>query len=371
MSEHKVNFQNIANKFFNLYPNDFIYTGKDWYKINQFGIYIIDPETVLLKEHIYKYSDNTENLENLENKFKFKKILTEMNKYKIITELKPLYKKNNIIEKFNNVNPYIVAFDNGVYDLETNEFRNAKSNEFVTCTTKYNYMIPDIQIVNELNAFFETIFPNQEERRYFLKTISLGLTAVNFQEIYVWICESYFIQLICDLIANTFGNYFDLINIDYLSKKCNYSKSYMANDDINEKIYKRFLITTKSQSNVKLSTGILKELAGGDPIVTESIKFFPKFKLVIRTDRDPLIKIDGGIKRRLRIIRFPIKFADNTFSNLKGKFENDKYKLAFFKILVDHYNNFRELDIPERIKDDTQKYFLRHEKIPLKNKNSS
>ena len=49
----------------------------------------------------------------------------------------------------NNVNPYVFAFDNGVYDLETFTFRDPKREEYITKTCGYEYRERDKQITEK------------------------------------------------------------------------------------------------------------------------------------------------------------------------------------------------------------------------------
>lgn len=103
----------------------------------------------------------------------------------------------------------------------------------------------------------------------------------------------------------------------------------------------------------------------------------PKFKLIIQTNKE--VGVDGsdpGVIRRLRFIKFPNKFVDDPkFPNerkidriLKQKIKDEKYRLAFFQILLNYYNDFAQnnnnkLDIPERIKKDTAEYLNNNDPV--------
>lgn len=227
-----------AYLFYCLNPNEYIYDvdNSEWYKINIYGIYEKDKKSSLLKDDINKlfmmieqeFNERNKNLEDEEMKTFLTKrylmirkyLLNTKNKDKIINELGLLYKKSNIYEKFDNINNHILAFKNGVYDFKTNEFRNAKSEELITCTTEYNYDKPQQDTIDEINELLISIMPNEEDRTYLMKSISLGLIGENIlEEFYIWIGNgSNGKGILRDLLLNTLGNYFDNMEIEYLSK---------------------------------------------------------------------------------------------------------------------------------------------------------
>lgn len=388
-----------AYLFYCRYQNDYIYDKEngELYKINQYGIYQKDNNKTLIQDHINKtlkvviekeFIIRYENIEDEEQKTKlmniFQKIrkylITTKNKDNIVRELCILYQKNDekIFEKFDNVNDDILAFNNGVYDLKTNEFRNAKPEELVTCTTGYNYQPFCQDTVNELNKIFESIMPNADERKYLLKTISFGIVGRNLlEEFYLWIGSGGNGKgLLRDLIQALLGEYFDPIDISYFEQTKHQGHAGAPDSIMARKKNCRMVITTEPEADIKLRCAKLKDLAGGDTIqvrkmyAKDNFNFKPKFKIIIQTNKEVSMDgADGGVIRRLRFIVFPNKFVDvpkkpnerKIDRTLKEKIKSDKYKLAFFKILLDHYNDFvkndnNELPMPERIKNDTQEY---------------
>ena len=78
----------------------------------------------------------------------------------------------------------------------------------------------------------------------------------------------------------------------------------------------RLFMTTEPEADDKLQCGLLKKVSGGDQVEARTlhsphiIKYVPQFTLILQTNTIPrLNKIDGGIQRRLRIIRFPFQFV--------------------------------------------------------------
>lgn len=78
----------------------------------------------------------------------------------------------------------------------------------------------------------------------------------------------------------------------------------------------RLFMTTEPEADDKLQCGLLKKISGGDQVEARTlhsphiIKYVPQFTLILQTNTIPrLNKVDGGIQRRLRIIRFPFQFV--------------------------------------------------------------
>lgn len=392
-----------AYLFYCLSPSDYIYDieNNEWYNINEYGIYIADKNNNLLKNHINEiilrevekeYMSRSLKINNDNIKTQITKIYLSMRKYllcyknklNIVSELSLLYGQFQIYEKFDNVNNDIIAFKNGVYDLVTNEFRKAKPEELVTVTTNYNYKKITGNEINEVNNILESIFPDSEERKYLLKTLSLGLVGRNvLEEFYIWIGNgSNGKGVLRDFINYTLGDYFDNMEIEYFSKTKNGVHMGAADPVMARKKNSRIVITTEPEGDIKLRCAKLKQISGRDPMQVRNLykspfNFVPKFKLIIQTNEKPVIDgTDGGVVRRLRFIVFPTKFVDNpTMHNqkqidrsLKSKIEKIEYRLAFFEILLQHYRDFiahdnNKLDMPPRIKKDTQDYLDENDPI--------
>ena len=232
--------ENLADLFHYLKSDTYIYDHdyQDWYKLNKYSIYEQDnKDNCLLKDHIksilyndvdveYKRRKNVyfSELNNIEQKLfdeeiekddkkelrkqqkdirgkikdlikytKFikKRLSTNKGKRDIIEELKILYNRRDIFEKMDSVNPYIIPFRNGVYDLKKHGFRNAVPSELVTCVIgyKYNGKI-NKKVYNELDKAIGNIFDNKEEQDYVTKTLSTCLVGENNrEEFYLWIGE--------------------------------------------------------------------------------------------------------------------------------------------------------------------------------------
>lgn len=131
--KYGINDKLTASLFYSIKPLDYIYLveNKKWFYINTYGIYQLDEEQINLKTYINKlipkaidtyYLISIKNTEDQDQKQKLSKMYpsilkylgTAKNKIGIIQELCLLYQKSNLYEKMDNINNYLIGFNNGV-----------------------------------------------------------------------------------------------------------------------------------------------------------------------------------------------------------------------------------------------------------------
>lgn len=414
--ENLINDNTISNLYYSLYPNECIYdtSSKNWYVINEYGIYVnYKDDNIMIKEKLKKVVNgylltkitdkfNQIHMSNESDDIKEKQI-KELNKLKdkinsyfgknthknsVINECMTLYKKYNISNKFNNVNPYILGFNNGVYDLKNNIFRNALPEEYITITTGYDYKplsdIPQTKI-NKMNDIINSIVDDPDEKDYILKVLSLGLIGENMiEQFYLFLgCGSNGKGVLSTFLEKTLGAYYDVLNIDYITKGGNIGKG-QADPEMAKKRYCRIVVTSEPDGNITLKDSKLKELSGKDSIqcrelYKDPITFTPQFIMIILSNWLPTIDgSDGGMKRRFRLISLRNEFVDNPDPNkhnqrkrdykVKSDYPNDNdFKLAFFHILKDKAINLMNdkfiLNQPTNFKKDTDEYLNNNDPI--------
>jgi len=113
-------------------------------------------------------------------------------------------------------------------------------------------------------------------------------------------------------------------------------------------------------------------LTGGDIITTRdlfksNVSYKPQFTPFVQCNNKPKLgKIDDGIKRRLKIINYPLKFVDKPSKSnersidysLKDKLTNDLYK-QFILLLIEKAVEYKGKIViqPDDIKNQTKDYF--------------
>jgi len=380
--------------FYNLNKDNYIFEklNRNYYKFNEYGMWKIIDITDL-KEDVYKTLSCAIDKEyirrfkeiDIDKKGELTKTYNSILKYisknknrdEMSRTIQSLFGDDEIYMKMDNINPDILPFKNGVYDFKENKFRMGEKDEYITVNTGYEYdEKEDEKTKKELIKILTDIMPDKNERKYLLKIISTGLVGKNpIEEFYIWIGNGANGKgLLRDLIKMTLGEFFDSMEVDYLEKTKHGGHANQADEIMARKKNCRMCITTEPESDIKLRTARLKQLSGNDQVQVRFLhktlfNFTPKFKLIIQTNNEPEIKgFDGGIKRRLRFIKFNTKFVDNPRREnekkidreLKEKIKNIKYGLAFFHILKKYYkmvvdDNYK-IELPPRVKNDTAEY---------------
>jgi P4 family phage/plasmid primase-like protien len=270
----------------------------------------------------------------------------------------------------------LIGFENGVYDLEKNEFRKSTSADMISLTTKYNYTaIINLCIRNEILDFFTSITSSIEMRDYLL-TITAYMLNGNKRIEEFWILTGTGGNgkgVYAELNKTTFGNLYYSPDITIFTGKKNDSSK--VSPEISKMKGKRFLMTSEPERDDKLQTGRLKLYTGGDSIQARDlykgpIEFKPQFGAMIQTNGIPdLNSSDDGIGRRMRIVNLPFKFVENPHmahekkldTTLKHKFESDvEYAQQFMILLLEYYNknvkNVNKLYTPDEVMVKTNEY---------------
>jgi phage/plasmid-associated DNA primase len=102
----------------------------------------------------------------------------------IMREAADLFFDKNFYKKLD-TNPYLIAFKNGVYDLNENIFRNGKPEDYISKSMPINYVNfneTDDRIF-AVHDFLQKIFPDTSVRQYFLDQASDVFLGGNQQKV--------------------------------------------------------------------------------------------------------------------------------------------------------------------------------------------
>ena len=273
-------------------------------------------------------------------------------KNNIIVEASEIFNENcdNIIELLD-ANPYLLGFNNGIYDLKNNIFRESKHDDYISMTVGYNFDKINDEKMNKLLQFLEEILPDNTFRDYLLTYLSTCLIGINSLQHFVILLgagrngKSKF----SELISFTLGDYYSSIKCKMLTKA---SPDSSAPDpmllDLRKK---RLVIASEPEKKEKLNTGYIKFLTGQDKIKTRNchsnnmIEFMINFKIIMLCNDIPETDDnDEAYKRRVKCIKFPNQFVDNPIENYQKKIDYnlniEEYKLELVHLLIQYYNKY-------------------------------
>ena len=279
-----------------------------------------------LETEMDEYDPNDERRLHLQKKcglLNSVKILLKKTTFKdhIMREAAEIFYDENFIRNMD-TNKYLLCFNNGVVDFENKEFREGYPEDYITKTTRINYVPCNeadedwIKTSEEIKKFIETLFPIADLCRYMWDHLSSCLIGVNKnQTFHVYHGSgSNGKSLLVDLMSAALGDYKGTVPITLVTDIR--GKIGGTSDEVLKLKGVRYAVMQEPSKGVKLNEGIMKELTGGDPIqarglYSESEIFIPQFKLCVGTNN--LFDIDSnddGTWRRIRKCTFPSKFVD-------------------------------------------------------------
>lgn len=295
-------------------------------------------------------------------------------KERIIRECSSLFYDCKFEDKLDD-NPFLIGFDNGVYDLRNGLFRNGCPDDYMSFTTGYDYEpnynqnSPDIVSIEK---FIRSIHPADDLRKYVMCFIASILEGGNSdQKMFFWTGSgSNGKGTLIDLLDHTLGDYYGTLPVTLLTVKRKGSSS--ATPELADKKGKRVLIMQEPDQDDELNVGFLKELTGQDKIMARALYgqpcyYIPQFIPILACNKLPKITFDGGIDRRTRVVEHTQKFVDEPTKpnehpkdpELRGKLKT-WHKPFMWLLLNTYYPIYKKYGIeklePECVKMSTQKY---------------
>ena len=296
-------------------------------------------------------------------------------KNNILTELIEIFTINknserNFTKKLDSKN-HLIGFNNGVYDLNTFEFREGKFDDFITMSVGYDYDDKHTIKHDNLIKFLEDIQPNKEERDYMMTYLSIGLIG-NQLELFTILtgCGRNGKSKLVELLKITFGDYFGSVQSQLFTRPRPDANS--PDPGLLSLMKKKFVIASEPEKNSKLNSGFIKFITGRDSTTlrnchsNDMIDFTANFiTLLICNDIPECDDIDNAFSKRLRCLNFPTEFVSELKKDNQKKIDvninkNFEYwKLDFMLLLIDYYKKYtksHELNATNNILKWTNQY---------------
>jgi len=253
-----------------------------------------------------------------EIKFKLKKTNDKNN---IMREAMELFYDGEFVRSMD-THKHLLCFNNGVVDFKNKVFRDGYPEDYITKTTRINYVPYDLknseikEMSDDIEDFMKKLFPVDDLLTYMWDHLASCLIGSNKNQTFNVYhgSGSNGKSIIADLMSVTLGEYKGTVPITLVTEKRGLIGG--TSDEVLKLKGVRYAVMQEPSKDVKLNEGIMKELTGGDPIqarglYSESEIFEPQFNLVVCTNN--LFDIesnDDGTWRRIRKVDFLSKFID-------------------------------------------------------------
>lgn len=382
----EINEKYMCKKLKEIAGQYFFYLNKSLYSFNNKNHLWYKDSTETIKKYIsddlYDYLFGLLN-DSIDDETYLKTQIREVKKYCLVgkwtEELLKTFRirfldENNDDIKFD-LNPYLLGFNNGVYDLKQKVFRKYEFTDYITTRTGYNYNKSTEEerfVVYDLFNHIET----EEDNRYLLwQILSSGIIGK---------CHEVFIifdgrggngkSVTTRLMLEALGDYAYKGNVQTLCSK----QKPGANPELANMNLKRYIIFSEPESTEKIHNSILKELTGNSRINARKLyenkcDVIIPATIVLECNDKINLKNDSTEGETRRIINYTYK---SKFTKNKDEVNEEeriflardisdefiqKHKLAFIDILIEKAIIFIDKDnekfkITESVKKSTEKY---------------
>lgn len=257
-----------------------------------------------------------------------KKLKSTGFKNNVMRESQELFYDCNFIEKIDN-NPYVLCFQNGIYDFEQKKFRNGNPDDYCMKCTNQMYLelseTKHAKHIDEIKKFMYSLFPIKELEDYMWSHLASSLMGINKDHafhIYTG-SGSNGKSILTDFMTKCLGDYQEQVPITLITQKRNSIGG--TSSEVARLHGVRYAVMQEPTKGDRINEGIMKEITGGDPITArhlfkDAFTFKPMFKLVVATNHLFDIKSnDDGTWRRIRVCDFKSKFKDKVDENDKNE----------------------------------------------------
>jgi len=226
---------------------------------------------------------------------------------------------------------HLIGFENGIYDLEKEIFREGTPEDYVSMTTGTNY-IEDFKDDPEypfMKKFFRQVFPDKTERKYAFRVLGSSLHGAILYELYhFWTGKGgNGKSTLFNFLEMALGMYYGKLSSSFWMGKN--AASSQAQPELFATKNKRIVVSEEPEESGTLNSSIMKYYTGGDSVTTrglfrDQITFVPQAKYHMMCNELPNINArDGGTWRRVRCIECKSKFVQNPNPANKNEFPVD------------------------------------------------
>jgi P4 family phage/plasmid primase-like protien len=304
------------------------------------------------------------------------KLKTTKFKDNVMKECRELFFDEEFIKKVD-ANKDLIAFNNGILDVTTFEFRDGKPEDYISFSTGIDYdperPYYDYPEWSAIDTFIKQVLPDPEVRTYFLCHMSTCLIGGNkAQKFHILTGSgSNGKSMIMNLMSKALGDYAAVVPISLFTQKRN--KSAAAAPEVIRLKGRRFVTMQEPDERIALNTGLMKEIASSEKMYARDLfksgcEFEVQAKFHLACNEKPEINTtDGGTWRRLVVVNFVSKFVehptesnhfplDETIQALVTTHEWATVFLSYMVQMLREGKGFYKLNTPAKVMEYTSEY---------------
>lgn len=271
---------------------------------------------------------------------------------------------------------HLFAFADKVIDLDKQEVRPIRPDDYICRNTDYKMPVSNPTTRAELKKFLFSMWESDKMVDYVMKTLAQHLHGHKKQhKFYVWTGRGgNGKSLFTKLIMKSFGGLYHHFPNEVLTKKSD--KKDAPNPPVARAKGARLAFGAEPEASDRLQVGTIKEFTGGDTIQARvlfgkyNVIYTPQFGLFLMCNTIPkLSAIDGGIKRRMEIVPFPLQFKDAhemtephhrlKDNDLETKIMSEAWRDEFILMLTEYYPKIGDAIVqPEEVAGQTSEYMI-------------
>jgi P4 family phage/plasmid primase-like protien len=317
-------------------------------------------------------------LEKQSNKYNeiYLKLKTTKFKDNVMKECREFFFDEEFTKKVDS-NKELIAFNNGVLDLTTFEFRDGKPEDYISFSTNIDYdpekKYYDYDTWPALDSFICSVLRDPVVRDYFMKHLSTNLMGGNTAQKFHILTGSGSNgkSMILNLTAAALGDYACTVPISLFTQKRKGSGN--AAPEVIRLKGRRFVTMQEPDESIALNTGLMKEITSGEKMYARDLfksgtEFEVQAKFHLACNDKPAINTtDGGTWRRLVVIEFTSKFVPNPKAenelpideSIQFAVGSKEWATPFLNYLVHilkEGKGLRKLPAPEKVMQYTTEY---------------
>jgi phage/plasmid-associated DNA primase len=214
---------------------------------------------------------------------------------------------------------HLVGWENGVFDLEAQKFRDGRAEDYITMSTHHDYLPPDAQkfyrTAREVQSFLEKVHVCPVLRKYCLDSLAVMLSGtISFEHMHCWTgTGSNGKSRTIKLLDEGMGDYLKTLPPSLLTGVR--PESGKPTPELCSAAGARVVVMTEVDGKATINVAVMKELSGGDKIAVRALyggasTMKPQFTMIMTcNDLSKVDANDDGTWRRLKVLPYRSKFV--------------------------------------------------------------